>query len=134
VRDAVREEVGDRDPDQVFLLGEQRQLALELVRAERRARKRPMPGLVEERLQQAVDGLRVVRCGVANGQSREASAPAFRCASAEIETIGLTPEALGNADPSQTNTSWASQRRPSQSQAEVSGEAPMRAVPIWWNE
>src|SRR6185437_8152314 len=102
--------------------------------AERRPREGPLPGLLEDGVQQAVDRLGVVRACVADDQSREASAPAFRCARAEIEIIGLTPEALGNADPSQTTTSGASQRRPSQSQAEVSGEAPMRAVPIWWNE
>src|SRR4029079_6016664 len=134
VRHAVRQEVSDGNPDCVAVLGEQRQLALEVLPAERKPRERALPGLLEERLQQAVDVLGVVRCCVANGQSREASAPAFRCARAEIEIIGLTPEALGNPEPSQTTTSGASQRRPSQSQAETSGEAPMRAVPIWWNE
>src|SRR5205823_4529328 len=100
VRDAVRQEVGDGDPDRVSVLGQQGQLVLEVLPAERKPRERPVPGLLEDPLQEAVDRLGVVGCCVANGQSREASAPAFRCARAEIEIIGLTPEALGNADPS----------------------------------
>ena len=49
-------------------------------------------------------------------------------------TIGFTPDAVGNPEPSQTTTSRFSQSAPSQSQADDSGVPPIRAVPIWWNE
>jgi len=50
-------------------------------------------------------------CGVVSGVVRRAAEPhasaaasarAFMCAVASIETIGLTPGAVGNAEPSQT--------------------------------
>src|SRR5207247_967045 len=81
------------------------------------------------------DGRLVSGCGLTDVHARrEASAPAFMCASAEMVTIGFTPDAVGNAEPSQTTTSRLFQSAPSQSQADDSGDPPIRAVPIWWNE
>ena len=56
------------------------------------------------------------------------------CAIASIETIGLTPEAVGNDEPSQTSRSRTSQVSPSGLQAEPAGDPPMRAEPMMWNE
>ena len=51
------------------------------------------------------------------------------CAIASIETIGLTPEAVGNAEPSQTTRSRTSQVSPRGSQAESAGERPSAPSP-----
>ena len=53
---------------------------------------------------------------------------------ASIEIIGLTPEAVGKVEASQTVTPAKSQVCPSGSHAEVAGDPPMRAVPMMWNE
>src|SRR5205807_4308077 len=65
---------------------------------------------------------------------REARRVAFMCAIASIETIGLTPDAVGKVDASQTTRSRTSQVWPSGSQADVAGDPPIRAVPMMWNE
>jgi hypothetical protein len=67
-------------------------------------------------------------------ESRSASPDAFMWAIASIVTIGLTPEAVGNVEASQTTTFRTPQTSPSGSQAELLAEPPMRADPIWWNE
>src|SRR3954466_10971176 len=56
------------------------------------------------------------------------------CASASIDTIGLTPEADGNADPSSTYRLRMSQVSPSGLQADMPGEPPIRAEPMMWND
>src|SRR3954463_13648120 len=55
-------------------------------------------------------------------------------ASASIDTIGLTPEADGNADPSSTNRLRMSHVSPSGLQADMPGEPPIRAEPMMWND
>ena len=49
---------------------------------------------------------------------------------AAIVTIGFTPDAVGNVEPSQTTRRATSQVSPVGSHAEAVGEPPMRAVPI----
>ena len=56
------------------------------------------------------------------------------CAIASIEIIGLTPEALGKQEPSQTSRSRTSHVSPSALQAEVAGAPPIRAEPMMWKE
>src|SRR3954464_11734231 len=56
------------------------------------------------------------------------------CASASIDTIGLTPDADGNADPSSTNRLRKSHVSPSGLQADMPGDPPIRAEPMMWNE
>src|SRR2546422_8282160 len=53
---------------------------------------------------------------------------------ASIEIIGLTPEAVGKAEPSQIKRSRTSHVSPWGLQAEPAGEPPMRAEPMMWNE
>src|SRR5262245_36086949 len=55
---------------------------------------------------------------------------AFLWAIASIEIIGLTPEALGNDEPSMTNRFFASQVSPCGFVADLYGESPIRAVPM----
>ena len=55
---------------------------------------------------------------------------AFRCAIASIVIIGLTPEALGNDEPSITYKFFTSHVSPCGFVAEEFGESPMRAVPM----
>src|SRR5215210_2619526 len=57
------------------------------------------------------------------------SAEALTYASASIVTIGLTPEADGNAEASATTKPFVPATSPSSSHTE-----PIAAVPIWWNE
>src|SRR5215210_714428 len=57
------------------------------------------------------------------------SAEALTYASASIVTIGLTPEADGNAEASATTRPRVPATSPSSSHTE-----PIAAVPIWWNE
>src|SRR6476646_11301935 len=63
-------------------------------------------------------------------QESPASARAFRCAIASIEIMGLTPDALGNDDPSITKKFRASQVSPSGLVAEFFGDPPSRALPM----
>src|SRR5215212_3040737 len=58
-----------------------------------------------------------------------ASIDALMCAIASIVTIGLTPEADGNAEASATTRPFVPATTPSSSHTE-----PIAAVPIWWNE
>src|SRR5207249_5746389 len=61
-------------------------------------------------------------------ERRPATVEAFICAIASIEIIGLTPEAVGNVEPSQTTRSRSSHASPSGPQTAPSGEPPMHAV------
>lgn len=74
---------------------------------------------------------RAVRRTYAN---RAASPRAFMWAIASIEIIGLTPEAVGKAEPSHTMRSRTSHVWPVGSHAEVAGEPPMRAEAMMWKE
>src|SRR3954447_24853671 len=56
------------------------------------------------------------------------------CASDSIDTIGFTPDADGNADPSSTNRLRMSHVSPSGLQADMAGEPPIRAEPMMWND
>ena len=68
------------------------------------------------------------------GQAAPPGFRAFRCAIASIVTIGLTPEAVGNAEPSAITRLRTSHVSPVGDAADLSGEPPMRAEPIRWNE
>ena len=59
-----------------------------------------------------------------------ASRSALRRAIPSIEIMGLTPEALGNDDPSMTKRFRASQVSPSGLVAEAFGEPPSLALPM----
>lgn len=58
------------------------------------------------------------------------TAPAVRCASAMIETIGFTPGAVGNALASPIQTPETSCSSPRPSATDVSGSDPIRHAPI----
>src|SRR6266851_6887749 len=62
------------------------------------------------------------------------STVALRCATASIEIMGLTPDALGNDEPSITYKFFTPQASPSGFVAETLGESPSRAVPMMWKE
>src|SRR4029077_15195390 len=67
------------------------------------------------------------------GRRIQAFAPstvALRCATASIEIMGLTPDALGNDEPSITYKFFTSQVSPSGLVAEAFREPPSRAVPM----
>ena len=67
--------------------------------------------------------------------SLSANRDAFIWATASIVTIGLTPEAVGKAEPSATTRLRTSHVSPAGGlAAERCGELPIRAEPMMWNE
>ena len=52
------------------------------------------------------------------------------CAIDSIEIIGLTPDAVGNAEPSHTYKSRTSHVSPRGLHADVAGDPPIRAEPM----
>ena len=82
--------------------------------------------------------------GVGAGRAFAPRCPAAfdRCAVAPSQTevapghyrMRFTPDAVGNAEPSQTYRSRTSQVSPRGLQADVAGEPPIRADPMMWKE